>query len=437
MFESEVQIKLIMERLINLLKENEEIKDYRIIINDRESYQLFFVQDKLETNRATDSTAYHVTVYVDVDDKRGSGSFDYAVYLSDEEVKKLINEAIYNAKLALNPYFPLPNPTGDKPIALKSNISKMSLADAAEKVAKAIFKANMSENCYSSATEIFVYHNKTRIVNSCGLDNCDEKYYGEVELIPTYETENKEVEIYHMIRFMELDEVAITEEVNEVLELVKARYYAEQVPENLKCPVIIDGYEVEDVFGSYFAEDLLYNCEYTKTNLFSVGQDIQENGAGDKITMKAVPYYKGAYRSRGIDGDGIVLQETSLIENGVIKSRYGDNQYGYYLKQKATGTLPILIVEPGKNSIDEVKKNPYLRCVRFSSIQIDRMNGLIGGEVRLAFYFDGREEIPVTGFTISGNMHDLKGKIILSKETTTYAGYHGPKYVCFPDMKIF
>ena len=437
MFESEVQIKLIMERLINLLKVNEEVKDYRIIINNKESYQLFFVQDKLETNRCTDSTSYNVTIYVDVDEKRGCGSFDYADYLSDEDIKKLINEAIYNAKLALNPFYPLPTSTGDKPITLKSNMSKMNLSEAAEKVADAIFKANMSENCYSSATEIFIYHNKTRIINSCGLDNSDEKFYGEVELIPTFETENKEVEIYHMIRFMELDEKAITDEVNEVLDLVKARYYAEQVPENLNCPVIIDGYEVGQIFDNYFAEDLLYNCEYTKTNLFSVGQDIQENGVGDRITMRAVPYYKGACNSRGIDADGIVLKETLLVDNGVIMSRFGNNQYGYYLKQTPTGTLPVLVVEPGKNSIDEIKKSPYLRCVRFSSIQIDRMNGLIGGEVRLAFYFDGREEIPVTGFTISGNMHELKSKMILSKETATFAYYHGPKYICFPNMKVF
>ena len=138
MFESEVQIKLIMERLINLLKENKQVNDYKIIINSKESYQLFFVQDKLETNRLTDSTAYVVTVYVDVDGKRGSGNFDFANYLSDDEVRKLIDEAIFNAKLALNPYFELPAPTDDEPVVLKSNISEIGLAETAEKATEEV-----------------------------------------------------------------------------------------------------------------------------------------------------------------------------------------------------------------------------------------------------------------------------------------------------------
>ena len=140
--------------------------------------------------------------------------------------------------------------------------------------------------------------------------------------------------------------------------------------------------------------------------------------------------------SRGIDIDGIVLKDVSLIENGVIKSRFGNQQYGYYLKAKPTGMLPVIMVEPGKTSFDDMKKAPYLRCVRFSAIQIDRFNGLVGGEVRLGFYFDGEKEIPVTGFTITGNMHEIKGNIVLSKEMTTYSGYYGPKYICLPDVKI-
>lgn len=436
MFESEVQIKLIMERLINLLKENKQVNDYKVIINNKESYQLFFVQDKLETNRLTDSTSYAVTVYVDVEGKRGSGNFDYATYLTDEEVEKLIEEAVFNAKLALNQFYELPVPTDDVPVALKSNISELGLAETAEAVAKAIFSVPMDDVCYSAATEIFIYHNKTRVVNSVGLDTSDEKYYGEVELVPTYETEEKEVEIYHMVRFMEFDADAIASEVKEVLDLAKARFFAEVVPAGLNVPVIIDGYEVENVIRDYFVSDLNYASEYTKTNLFTVGQDVQENGTGDKLTVKAGPYVKGACNSRGIDVDGIVLKEVSLIENGVIKSQCGNNQFGYYMKKKPTGVLPVIMVEPGKTSFDEMKKAPYLRCVRFSAIQIDRFNGLVGGEVRLGFYFDGEKEIPVTGFTITGNMHEIKGNIVLSKEMTTYSGYYGPKYISLPNVKI-
>ena len=78
-FESEVQIKLIMERLIKLLKANKDIADYRISEEKVHSYQLFFVKNKLETNRLSDSDKIKVTVYVDMEKKaRGSGDFEYA-----------------------------------------------------------------------------------------------------------------------------------------------------------------------------------------------------------------------------------------------------------------------------------------------------------------------------------------------------------------------
>jgi len=69
-------------------------------------------------------------------------------------------------------------------------------------------------------------------------------------------------------------------------------------------------------------------------------------------------------------------------------------------------------------------------------MQMDRLSGLVGGEVRLGYYFDGEKEIPVTGFTFTGNLHELKGLMEYSKEEVTYARYHGPKYILLPKTKI-
>ena len=63
-----------MEKLIKALKES-AINDYKIVETKSESSELFYVADKLETSRATDLRNVEVTIYVDVDDKRGSSSF--------------------------------------------------------------------------------------------------------------------------------------------------------------------------------------------------------------------------------------------------------------------------------------------------------------------------------------------------------------------------
>ena len=83
-----------------------------------------------------------------------------------------------------------------------------------------------------------------------------------------------------------------------------------------------------------------------------------------------------------------------------------------------------------------MKKEPYVECVKFSAFQVDKMSGFFGGEVRLGYYFDGEKTIPVTGFAISGNLHNLKGSLVLSKEVETMNGFKGPKAIEFKGVSI-
>ena len=104
--------------------------------------------------------------------------------------------------------------------------------------------------------------------------------------------------------------------------------------------------------------------------------------------------------------------------------------------KKPTGMIPNVVVKHGSKSIKEMKNEPYLECVKFSSFQVDHYSGFFGGEVRLGYYFDGEKTYPVTGFAISGNIHNLKGSLVFSKEIETKVRYKGPKAVEIKGMKI-
>lgn len=426
-----------MKRLLRLLSENKEINDYRISEEDVHSYQLFFVKKKLETNRVSDSSKITVTVYVDAQGMRGHGDFQYSESQSDEDVVENINEAVFNAKLALNPFYELPK-AQDKPIELESNLADRDFSEIAEDVAAAVFSNDMDDVLYSAATEIFLNRVERHIFNSQGLDNKEVRYYGEIELIPSYDTKEKEVEIYHMMRFSNFDFDEIRDGVKEVLNIVKDRYNAIDLPKGLDgTNIIIDGEEVGEVFD-YFADDLDYMSKFTQTNLFELEKGVQgEEVKGTPLTLSMLPYYKGASRSRSIDDDGISLKECNIIKDGIAKSRWGGNTAAYFIGEKnPTGDLPITKVEKGDISFKDMAKKPYIRCVRFSAMQMDRLSGLVGGEVRLGYYFDGKKEIPVTGFTFTGNLHELKGLMQYSKEEVTYSRYHGPKYLLLPKTQI-
>ena len=436
-FESEVQIKLIMERLLKFLVDNKEVNDYRITEQNTHSYQLFFVKKHLETNRLVDSSKIEVTVYVDVNGMRGNGKFSYDEADTDEEIIANIKEAVFNAKLALNPYFELPK-AQDKPIELDSNLKDRDFKDIAEDVAKAVFANDMNDVLYSAATEIFLNRVETKIINSQGLKNKEVRYFGEIELIPSYDTKDKEVEVYHMMRFANYDFDEIKNEVGNTLKMVVDRYNAIDLPKGLEgINIIVDGNEVAEVFG-YFSEDLNYHAKFTKSNLSELQGSVQgEHVKGTPLTMSMSPYYKGAAHSRSIDVDGITLKEHKIIEDGKAISRWGNNTFAYFIGEKnPTGDLPIIVVNKGDTPFKDMARKPYIRCVRFSAMQMDRLSGLVGGEVRLGYYFDGEKEIPVTGFTFTGNMHELKGMMLLSEEEITYDNYHGPKYILLPKTQL-
>ena len=80
-----------INKIVKLLKENSEVTAYKVIENKSESVELFYVTDKLETNRVTDIKSYSVTVYHDFESFRGSSSFEVSLSHSDEEIVSATN----------------------------------------------------------------------------------------------------------------------------------------------------------------------------------------------------------------------------------------------------------------------------------------------------------------------------------------------------------
>ena len=435
LFESEVQIKL-METLFKALKASKSIAAWKVNIAKRESCELFYVQKQVETNRATDTVDYNVTIYIDKDGKRGQASFAVYPYMDEKEIGKLIEDNVFAASFTLNDYFDLPLPKGEKETVVPSNLSSRPFSEIIGEIGEAIMKANCVKDASLSATEIFLYKTTRRIVNSNGVDSSTTSYECQIETIPNFVKGKEEVELYKAISFGEFNPEELTKEVAETIRLVEDRANAVNMPKVGDIPVILENDETDEFFES-FAGDLTYQRAYMHSSLFEVGKPIQDQRSGDPLNIKMVPYAKGALDSRYIDEDGVSLEETSIIEDGIAKKRHGSYRFGFYLGEtNPTGILPVLQVPAGSQSVEELKKKPHVRCVRFSGIQIDPFSGFIGGEVRLGYYFDGEKEVPVTGFSIQVDYNKAKNAFLSSKEKVTLPSYDGPKYVLLPDAKI-
>lgn len=421
-----------MNTVTELLRADSRVSGYKFNIHKKESFELFFVKGRLETVRSTDTCDREVTVYVDHDGFRGDAQFFIYPSTTAEQLRALIDEAVGKALLIDNQAYELPEKqTGS--YTVESNFADYAPGELAGLIAEAVFSANDIPNASLNSVEIFLNRHTETVVNSRGLDKIQVRYDAMVEAIPTYNGEKQSVELYQQYNFSTMDPEAIRAEIADKLAAVKARYEAVTPEQPLDCPVVLNRQELAELFGS-IAQDLNYATVYAHANLFRKGQPIQKAPTGDPIGITMTGQIPGSVRSARFDSDGLSLGSIRLVEEGQAVNYYGSNRYGQYLGETPTGSLPCLAADPGTAGMPQ---GAYLEVISMSGLQVDLYNDYIGGEIRLAYYHQGGQVLPVTGISISGCLSQVLNTIRLSSDTAVYRGYQGPAQAILSQMKIF
>ena len=422
------------ERIISLLKENPLVCDYRINTVKTESYELFFVHKSLETVRSTDTTDRKVTVFVEKDGKLGDAAFSIYASYTDDDIRREIASACKKAGLAVNEPYALPeNETLFKDS--DSNFKNYNTAELASLIADAVFAADCEDGGSINALEVFLYRDTVSVKNSRGIDKTEIRYHAMVEAIPTWSSSEESVELYECHSFTEFDAEAITAEIATRMHEVRDRMIAKAPSVKLNCPVVLGAPELDSLFAT-LAYELDYSAVYNHTAAFKEGDDIQKDAKGDRFSLTVCGAVKGSVRSASFDSDGTALVDAEVIRDGYAVGSFGSARYASYLNRKPTGNLGCRRVETGSTSDEELKRAPYFRCASMSGLQLDIYNDYIGGEVRLAYYFDGEKEIPVTGVSISGKLSAALSNMRLSDTATVHRGYFGPSWASFEGIEI-
>ena len=424
-----------MKTIMEMLRANSRVSDYKINLHRKESAELFFVKGKLETVRATDTCDKEVTVYVRHDEFVGDAKFYVYPSTTDDQLTQLIEEAVEKALLIQNPAYELPeNQTGSYEVA--SNFAHENLTDLAGQVSETVFAANTLECASLNSVEVFINRHTETVCNSRGVDKTQVRYDAMLETIPTYTDSKQSVELYHQYNFSALDLSAISREITCKLQEVKARSEAVTPADMPQCKVILQELEVSELFRS-IASDLNYAAVYSHSNLFKKGDEIQKNPTGDRIGITMAGSHEGCVRSAMFDSDGLALGSQRIVEDGKAAAYYGSNRFGQYLGETPTGELRCLIADAGSLDAKALEEAPYLQVLSMSGLQVDFYNDYIGGEVRLAYYHDGTAVRPVTGISISGKLTEVLSSIRFSQETTVYGSYAGPRCAALEHMTIF
>ena len=243
--------------------------------------------------------------------------------------------------------------------------------------------------------------------------------------------EPQDVETYKDFQYYDLDCESLKSLVRKTLEYTLERAKATQAPKAGKYRVIISDHYVCSVFCYYMGRAQAPYI-YAGYSTFEVGQNVQAVNAegesadiqGDKVSMTLVP-------TEPMSDEGIWQQERELLDEGVLKTYHGGLRFSRYLGIEPTGYFGCIKVAPGSMSVEDMKKEPYLWVVNFSDFMLDDFTGHFGGEIRLAFLFDGEKVTPVTGGSINGSIIDSQ-----TKEIQKSANFVGPYAMCFEDISV-
>ena len=423
-----------INRIINILNNYKDI-EYKVLETKSKTTELFYVTNKLETNRKTNNKTYSVTIYKNFNEFKGESTFSISPLFLDNEIIELVEKAVERCSFIENKYYELPKPTK----ALDNYTCDLDKLDddlVAKNVKDAIFKADNVKNGWINSAEIFINRYEYRIINSNGIDY---KYHNAnifCEIIPTFKGKDEEIELYQDIETSNIDYDDITNKIVELMKNAEARANARKLPADLKkCTVILPQEEIAMIVESFVGQ-LSYNTKFMNMNLFNVGDTLSDGKDCDNMTITLKNGVLGTSEYTFCDSDGIVLKDCNIIKDGIVKNLAGSQRFASYLGMEANGIYENAELEAGSMTFEEMTSKPYLYCVSFSSPQLDEYNSYYGGEVRLGFYFDGKDTYPVSGFSITGNLYEDIKHFRFSKEIGTYKRFRGPKYLLIPNVSI-
>jgi len=421
-----------MKRYTDLLKQC-GVVTYAVTEKKTETVELFFIKKKLDMRRIANTDEISIMVYKDMEEDgnkfRGRAEILANASMTDEEIVEKINGADYSAQFAKNPFFELPKKEVSDEVVAESTLNGLTLSEIADKFIKAVYEKDCDKEAFINNLEIFVEEEHVHFINSQGTDVAYVKRNVNGEFVAQCK-EPQDVETYQNFKFDELSLEDMGLLVERTLKMTKDRAKATKMPKSGNYDVIISDKYMENMMTYYLDRA---DAAYIYPGYFNnkIGDNIQ----GDDIKGDAFNIKLGV--STPFNEEGIRMLERTLLEDGVLKTIHGSQRFLHYLGVEKIGSYTKTILPAGSVAFSEMVNRPCLHVVNFSDFQMDSFDGHFAGEMRLAYYYDGKGNVEcLTGGSINGSFITAQKDVILSKETQNLSGYVGPRAILIKDVSV-
>lgn len=418
-----------INKIIEALK-SEGIEKYLINKEVKHSCELFFIKKALDARRLKDVTDYTVTVYQDVENDgeklRGSATVNIHPTMTEKELKEKLRSAYYAAHFAANPFYELVLGSGET--ICDNRIAPQDINKTAADMVKALYSADNDPDAFINSAEFFSTNIEVRIINSDGVDVSFNEFVLKGEFVTQCKID-EDVELYYSFDYDKPDTEALKEKAAAAIKSAKERSVAKRALKGGNYDVIISGENLAKVIR-YYIDKANASFIYPKYSDYSVGKAVQgENVSGEKLNLTCIATEPYSY-------EGIKMSDLKLVENGILKAIIGPNRFSKYLGITPTGDYRKLRLDVGGESLENMKKKPYLQVEAFSDFQIDLFTGHFGGEIRLAYLYDGEKLTAVTGGSINGDISEAHKSFVFSSERYSDSAYEGPLSVRIENIAV-
>ena len=412
-----------MEKYINIMKAS-GADAWEVVRTRTVGWEFYFIRHRLDQNRAKNVEHISLKVYKLSEDGQSLGiaSAVVAPTETEAELKKIAEDLVYQASLVKNRPYKLNGPVPFEPI----DVSLRPIREEAADFIRTMNGIAETDTEYLNSFEIFANQVERRLVNSEGVDITEHYPTSMLEVVVNARKDDHEIELYRLYNAGSCNSAKITHDIEELLRIGKDRLITVPTPPLEKIAAVFSTDAALEIYY-YFLGNL--NAQYVVRGMssFEIGKPITENIEGDRITLESVRVLPGSPANFACDPEGAPIRDAVLIKDSVPRMYFGDRMFSQYLGLEDSFDISNWRVSGGSRTAEEIRSGKFLEIVEFSDFQVDSMTGDIFGEIRLAYYHDGKGNVtPVSGGSISGDMKENLAHMLMSKETQIYSSAEIP-----------
>lgn len=406
-----------MEKYIGVLKAC-GADAWEAVSTKTKGWEFYFIGHRLDQNRAKNVEHVTLKVYKKAEDgSLGVASAEVAPTETEESLRKIVGNLVYQASLVKNKPYLLNGPMPFTPLGRKPE----PLGDSSKAFLETMAGIHETETEYLNSYEIFTSQVERRLVNSEGVDVTETYPSSMLDVVINARKDGHEIELYRLYKLGACDSEQLKQDIEELMKFGKDRLSARPTPALGSVPAVFSTDAALEIYN-YLLDNLDASYVLRRMSSFALGKPIAESIEGDRITLRSLRELPNSPSNFACDAEGAPIRDAELIRDSVPQRYVGSRMYAQYLGLEDAFMVSNWSVSGGSRTAEEIRSGRFLEIVEFSDFEVDSVTGSIFGEIRLGYYHDGEGNVtPVTGGSLSGNMAENLGCMYMSREVRRYA----------------